>query len=387
MPSRRRRRQVVGAAAIVDRGGDPARLDLPLHALVQLQVPTYQPDECPLCAAGLPSSSRDRGLNVPRALTRHGARRTCTSTSWLTSGFARRDAHPQTHPPVRRHGLRRLAAAAERRLDSAAARGRAGADRAPVPPSHGAGRTDAGVHAMAQVASATVVNELEGPTLARALNAVLPRDVRVLTVEEMPAGSTPDSRALQTYEYRIVNAPLVSAFLHRYVWHVPQPLDAEAMRTAAGLLVGRHDFAGFQGTGTPVASTERTILALDVEDGGGYDLPLVIRVTRRWIPAPHGQEHRRHAGRGRGRAMGPVAAPGRARFPGPVGGRPHGAAAGSFSDACGVLTSTPSSSRLPTSKSASKSITRSADLDSTVERPWSLGLELGVDMITVAHGP
>ena len=70
-----------------------------------------------------------------------------------------------------------------------------------------------------------------------------------------------------------------SAFLHRYVWHIPQPLDAEAMRTAAGALVGRHDFAGFQGTGTPVASTERTILALDVEDGGGFDLPLVIRVT------------------------------------------------------------------------------------------------------------
>ena len=46
--------QVVGAAVIVDRGADPARLDLPLQALVQLQVPTYQPDECPLCAASIP---------------------------------------------------------------------------------------------------------------------------------------------------------------------------------------------------------------------------------------------------------------------------------------------------------------------------------------------
>jgi tRNA pseudouridine38-40 synthase len=145
---------------------------------------------------------------------------------------------------------------------------------------HGAGRTDAGVHAQAQVASATVANLLEGPALARALNAVLPLDVRVLTVEEMPEGfhARFDARS-KTYEYRIVNAPLVSAFLHRYVWHIPQPLDAEAMRTAAGALIGRHDFAGFQGTGTPVASTERTILALEVEDGGGFDLPLVIRVT------------------------------------------------------------------------------------------------------------
>lgn len=145
---------------------------------------------------------------------------------------------------------------------------------------HGAGRTDAGVHAVAQVASTVAANALGAPTLVRALNAALPPDVRVLTVEEMPARfhARFDARA-KTYEYRIVNAPLVSAFLHRYVWHVPQPLDAEAMRTAAGALVGRHDFAGFQGTGTPVASTARTILSIDVEDGGGFDLPLVIRIT------------------------------------------------------------------------------------------------------------
>jgi len=145
---------------------------------------------------------------------------------------------------------------------------------------HGAGRTDAGVHAAAQVASATVTSGLDVQTMVRALNAVLPPDVRVLTVEEMPDSfhARFDARS-KTYEYRVVNAPFVSAFLHRYVWHVPQPLDAEAMRTAAGALIGKHDFAGFQGAGTPVASTERTILALDVEDGGGFDLPLVIRIT------------------------------------------------------------------------------------------------------------
>jgi len=145
---------------------------------------------------------------------------------------------------------------------------------------HGAGRTDAGVHALGQVASATVTTTLDGPTMVRALNAVMPLDVRVLTIEEMADTfhARFDARS-KTYEYRIVNAPLVSAFLYRYVWHVAQPLDAEAMRTAAGALIGRHDFAGFQGAGTPVASTERTIVALDVEDGGGFDLPLVIRVT------------------------------------------------------------------------------------------------------------
>jgi tRNA pseudouridine38-40 synthase len=76
-----------------------------------------------------------------------------------------------------------------------------------------------------------------------------------------------------------VNAPFVSVFLHRYVWHVPQPLDVEAMRTAAGPLVGTHDFAGFQGAGSDVLTTERTIHALDIDDGAGFDLPMVIRIT------------------------------------------------------------------------------------------------------------
>jgi tRNA pseudouridine38-40 synthase len=145
---------------------------------------------------------------------------------------------------------------------------------------HAAGRTDAGVHALAQAASATLSTTLEVPTLARALNAVLPPAVRVLGVEEMEATfHARFSARSKTYEYRIVNAPLVSAFLHRYVWHVPRPLDIEAMRTAAGPLVGTHDFAGFQGAGSDVASTQRTILELDFEDGGGFDLPLVLRVT------------------------------------------------------------------------------------------------------------
>jgi tRNA pseudouridine38-40 synthase len=104
--------------------------------------------------------------------------------------------------------------------------------------------------------------------------------VRVLAVEE----AAPDFHArfgarAKTYEYRIVNAPITSVFLRRYVWHVPQPLDFEAIKTAAGPLVGTHDFAGFQGTGTYQTSTVRTIQALDVEDGGGFDLPFVIRIT------------------------------------------------------------------------------------------------------------
>lgn len=144
---------------------------------------------------------------------------------------------------------------------------------------HGAGRTDAGVHALGQVASVSLTATIDVATLARALNSVLPAQVRVLCVEEMP----PDfharfSAAGKLYEYRIVNAPLVSPFVHRYAWHVIPPLDRGAMREAASMLVGDHDFAAFQGSGAHVASTERTVGAIEWDDGGGYDRPLVMRI-------------------------------------------------------------------------------------------------------------
>jgi tRNA pseudouridine38-40 synthase len=144
---------------------------------------------------------------------------------------------------------------------------------------HGAGRTDAGVHALAQVASVAMSAALEPATLARALNAVLPAAVRVLGVEEVePHFHARFSSVGKVYEYRIVNAPFVSPFLHRYVWHIGQPLDLDAMREAGTRLVGRHDFAAFQGARSPAATTVRTVHTIDWDDGGGYDLPLVMRI-------------------------------------------------------------------------------------------------------------
>jgi tRNA pseudouridine38-40 synthase len=144
---------------------------------------------------------------------------------------------------------------------------------------HGAGRTDAGVHALAQVATVALTVPIDVTTLARALNAELPRDVRVLAVEEVePAFHARFSATGKVYEYRIVNAPIVSPFILRYVWHVQPPLDLAAIREASQALVGRHDFAAFQGAGSVIASTERVVRALTWEDGGGYDLPLVLRV-------------------------------------------------------------------------------------------------------------
>jgi tRNA pseudouridine38-40 synthase len=145
---------------------------------------------------------------------------------------------------------------------------------------HGAGRTDAGVHALGQVASFKLnVATLDPVTLARALNAVLPLDVRILRCEEAPADFHARFSATgKCYEYRIVNGPVASPFLRRYVWHIIPRLDLDAIRSASAALVGRHDFASFQGAGTVVVSSERTVRRLDWLDSGGPETPLVMQI-------------------------------------------------------------------------------------------------------------
>lgn len=144
---------------------------------------------------------------------------------------------------------------------------------------HGAGRTDAGVHALGQVATVHLESALAPVVLARALNGVLPPEVRVLEIEE----AAPDFHARfsatgKVYEYRIVNAPLVSPFLHKYVWHVSQPLALDAVREASALLVGAHDFVSFQGAGSSVTSTSRTVRSIEWDDGRAANRPLVMRI-------------------------------------------------------------------------------------------------------------
>jgi len=127
-------------------------------------------------------------------------------------------------------------------------------------PVAGAGRTDAGVHALGQVAAFTLARDLDADALVRALNAHLPPAIRVFSAEEAPPGFHPRFGARQkTYRYQLWNADAMSPFERAYAWHVPGPLDVEAMREAAQRLVGRHDFAAFQATGGSVSTTEREI--------------------------------------------------------------------------------------------------------------------------------
>jgi tRNA pseudouridine38-40 synthase len=125
---------------------------------------------------------------------------------------------------------------------------------------HGAGRTDAGVHALGQVASAEVTFTHDVTTLARALNAQLPEDVRVLSVDDAAPGfHARFSARSKAYRYCIRNGPIVSPFERAYVWHVPQPLDVVAMQEAAARLLGRHDFSSFRSIGTEVPDAVRTL--------------------------------------------------------------------------------------------------------------------------------
>jgi tRNA pseudouridine38-40 synthase len=110
----------------------------------------------------------------------------------------------------------------------------------------GAGRTDAGVHALGQVASFRAEIRLEDDELLRALNALLPGDVRVSSLRTAPAGfDARKSARSKIYRYRIFNAPLVSPFLFRYVLQWPGPLDFERMVEAARLFKRKADFTAF----------------------------------------------------------------------------------------------------------------------------------------------
>jgi len=110
----------------------------------------------------------------------------------------------------------------------------------------GSGRTDAGVHALAQVATFAIESPIPAENFLKALNDVLPVSIRVLAVEEVLAGfHARKSAKAKTYRYRIYRGAICPPFLARYVWHYPFPLNEAAMIGAAKLIEGEHDFTSF----------------------------------------------------------------------------------------------------------------------------------------------
>lgn len=130
----------------------------------------------------------------------------------------------------------------------------------------GSGRTDAGVHALGQVANAHMNTDKTATEIQDYMNEYLPEDIGVLQVEEVPERFHSRLNAKgKTYCYQIINGKTPHVFLRRYAHVVETPLDLEAMKQAAGYLVGTHDFKSFTSAKKGKKSTVRTITDISFE--------------------------------------------------------------------------------------------------------------------------
>jgi tRNA pseudouridine38-40 synthase len=141
------------------------------------------------------------------------------------------------------------------------------------PGAHGSSRTDAGVHALGMVAHFEVPRsewQLPSRKLALALNAWLPEDIRVISATSASGDFHARFGALRKqYRYFVWNHPAMNPLLRHTAWHVPRPLDLTALRRAAPLFVGRHDFQSFAANpGYARESTVRTVFRCDLKRTG-----------------------------------------------------------------------------------------------------------------------
>lgn len=133
-----------------------------------------------------------------------------------------------------------------------------------------AGRTDAGVHAEGQVVSFWTNCPIPTDRLPVALNSLLPPDIVAKGAEEVGPDFHPRFSAVsRVYRYLVDNRPVPSALLRRYSWHIPEPLDLEAMKIAAKFLVGVHDFASFHASGSDLGSTVREMKRIKITKRNG----------------------------------------------------------------------------------------------------------------------
>jgi tRNA pseudouridine38-40 synthase len=130
----------------------------------------------------------------------------------------------------------------------------------------GAGRTDSGVHALGQVASFKTDSRHETKTIRRALNALLPKDIRVIDASDVDASFHPRYSALsKRYIYYIALGGRPSVFIDRYAWALPYSLDIDLMKEAAGFFIGRKDFSSMRGSGCGAKTTIREVFDFKVE--------------------------------------------------------------------------------------------------------------------------
>ncbi|MBI5408399.1 MAG: tRNA pseudouridine(38-40) synthase TruA [Nitrospirae bacterium] len=136
----------------------------------------------------------------------------------------------------------------------------------------GAARTDAGVHALGQVAAFTTGSDLSPEVFMRAINANLPQDIRIIDAEECGPDFHPRYDAKnKTYSYLISSTGAYSVFLKRYSWNMPYKLNCDAMQEAASCLVGTHDFACFRGSGCSSKHPIRTIHNIEIKESASIE--------------------------------------------------------------------------------------------------------------------
>jgi tRNA pseudouridine38-40 synthase len=133
----------------------------------------------------------------------------------------------------------------------------------------GSGRTDAGVHALGQVANFHIDKEFDRHRLLRGLNALTPRDITINDAQAVADAfdARRDGRA-RIYQYQILNRPTPSPFYLNRAWHVHAPLDIEAMRTAIACLLGEHDFSSFRAAGCEADHPVRKVYETSLERRG-----------------------------------------------------------------------------------------------------------------------
>lgn len=147
------------------------------------------------------------------------------------------------------------------------------------------GRTDAGVHAIGQVANFRTESRMSPEAFVKGCKALLPADIVVKSAEEVPLDFNARFSATgKKYRYLIYNSPTPSALLRNYAWHVIKRLDLDAMQEAAGYLIGRHDFNAFRASSCDAPHAVRVVRSLDIMAASPDILPLSLNMPP--IPAP-----------------------------------------------------------------------------------------------------
>lgn len=144
----------------------------------------------------------------------------------------------------------------------------------------GSGRTDAGVHAVKQIANFRTHTDLEPLAIKKALNSLLPGDIRIRDAEYVSLHFHARYMAkTKTYEYRILNSQEPDIFTRRYHWHIIPSLDLEKMAEALSLIIGTHDFSSFKSSGSSVVNPVRTVFRAELLlDRGGF-LKIIVEAN------------------------------------------------------------------------------------------------------------